>query len=218
MTEGGAPAWPDTATPVSRDRSPPLPSASPPAKRGERGERQQADFLSTLLEAVRLRAATEQPPLYPQSRAHRRCAASGATDARVFVTRELPGERFAALRNDPDLELDIWPGDFPPGRDDLLEHVRGVDGLVCLITDRIDEAVLEAAGPQLKVVSQMAVGVDNVDLAACAARGIPVGNTPGVLTETTADIAFALILVTARRVAEAAEYVRRGDWETWGPQ
>ena len=136
---------------------------------------------------------------------------------RVFVTRELPGERFAALRNDPDLELDIWPGDFPPGRDDLLEHVRGVDGLVCLITDRIDEAVLEAAGPQLKVVSQMAVGVDNVDLAACAARGIPVGNTPGVLTETTADIAFALILVTARRVAEAAEYVRRGDWETWGP-
>ena len=136
---------------------------------------------------------------------------------RIFVTRELPGERFAALRNDSDFELDIWPGDFPPGRDDLLEHVRGVDGLVCLITDRIDEAVLEAAGPQLKVVSQMAVGVDNVDLAACAARGIPVGNTPGVLTETTADLALALILVSARRVVEAAEYVSRGDWKTWGP-
>ena len=107
---------------------------------------------------------------------------------RIFVTRELPGERFAALRHDSDFELDIWPGDFPPGRDDLLEHVRGVDGLVCLITDRIDEAVLEAAGPQLKVgVADGPSGVDNVDLAACAARGIPVGNTPGVLTETTAD-------------------------------
>ena len=136
---------------------------------------------------------------------------------RVFVTRELPGERFAALRADPDFELDIWPGDFPPPREDLLAHARGVDGIVCLITDRIDAEVLEAAGPQLRVVSQMAVGVDNVDVAACTERGIPVGNTPGVLTETTADIAWALILATARRVVESAEFVKRGDWQTWGP-
>ena len=136
---------------------------------------------------------------------------------RVFVTRELPGERFAALRTDPDFELDIWPGDFPPPREELLAHARGVDGIVCLITDRIDAEVLDAAGPQLRVVSQMAVGVDNVDVAACTERGIPVGNTPGVLTETTADIAWALILATARRVVESAEFVKRGDWQTWGP-
>ena len=136
---------------------------------------------------------------------------------RVFVTRELPGDRFAALRADADFELDIWPGDFPPPQDDLLERVRGVDGIVCLITDRIDEAVLEAAGPQLRVVSQMAVGVDNVDVAGCTARGIAVGNTPGVLTETTADLVWALILATARRVVESAAFVERGDWRTWGP-
>ncbi len=136
---------------------------------------------------------------------------------RVFVTRELPGDLFAALRADVDFELEIWPGDFPPPQDDLLERVRGVDGIVCLITDRIDEAVLEAAGPQLRVVSQMAVGVDNVDVAACTARGIAVGNTPGVLTETTADLVWALILATARRVVESAAFVERGDWRTWGP-
>ena len=136
---------------------------------------------------------------------------------RAFVTRELPGERFAALRAAPDFELDIWPGDFPPPREELLAHARGVDGIICLITDRIDAEVLDAAGPQLRVVSQMAVGVDNVDVAACTERGIPVGNTPGVLTETTADIAWALILATARRVVESAEFVKRGDWQTWGP-
>ena len=136
---------------------------------------------------------------------------------RVFVTRELPGDLFAALRSDPQFQLDIWPGDFPPPREDLLDRVRGVDGLLCLITDRIDADVLDAAGAQLRVVSQMAVGVDNVDVDACTARGIPVGNTPGVLTETTADIAWALILAAARRVVESAEFVKRGDWKTWGP-
>ncbi len=136
---------------------------------------------------------------------------------RVFVTRELPGDQFAALRSDPQFQLDIWPGDFPPPREDLLDRVRGADGILCLITDRIDADVLAAAGAQLRVVSQMAVGVDNVDVAACTARGIPVGNTPGVLTETTADIAWALILAAARRVVESAEFVKRGDWKTWGP-
>ncbi len=136
---------------------------------------------------------------------------------RVFVTRVLPGSGFAELRDDPAFDLDVWPDDFPPPREALLERVDGVDGLICLITDRIDAAVLDAAGSQLKVVSQMAVGVDNVDVAACAARGIPVGNTPGVLTETTADIAWALILASARRIVEAAEYVKAGEWNTWAP-
>lgn len=136
---------------------------------------------------------------------------------RVFVTRELPGQGFADLLGDPAFNLDVWPEDFPPSRDALLKHVVGVDGLVCLITDAIDAEVLDAAGRQLKVVSQMAVGVDNVDVAACSARGIPVGNTPGVLTDTTADMAWALILASARRVVEAAEYVKEGQWKTWTP-
>lgn len=136
---------------------------------------------------------------------------------RVFVSRVLPGNGFAELLEDQAFDLDVWPVDFPPTRDELLQHVVGVDALVCLITDRIDSAVLDAAGEQLKVVSQMAVGVDNVDVAACSARGIPVGNTPGVLTETTADMAWALILSSARRVVEAAEYVKDGEWKTWTP-
>ena len=140
-----------------------------------------------------------------------------AVPYRVFITRELPGRGFAELREDPAFELDVWPGDFPPSRDALLQHVAGVDGLVCLITDNIDTGVLDAAGAQLRVVSQMAVGVDNVDVAACAAREIPVGNTPGVLTETTADMAWALMLASARRVVEAAEYVKDGQWQTWTP-
>lgn len=136
---------------------------------------------------------------------------------RVFATRELPGAGFADLQQDPAIELDVWPEDFPPDRESLLARVAGTDGLICLITDRIDAQVLDAAGRQLKVVSQMAVGVDNIEVSACAARGIPVGNTPGVLTETTADIAWALILASARRVVEAAEYVKAGDWKTWAP-
>jgi len=140
-----------------------------------------------------------------------------AAPYRVFVTRELPGRGFAELLDDPAFKLDVWPGDFPPSRADLLRHVVGVDGLVCLITDSIDAEVLDAAGAQLRVVSQMAVGVDNVDVVACSARGIPVGNTPGVLTDTTADMAWALILASARRVVEAAEYVKDGQWKTWTP-
>lgn len=136
---------------------------------------------------------------------------------RVFVTRELPGEGFASLLTDAAVEVDVWPQDGPPPRAALLERVRGVDGLVCLITDRVDADVLDAAGPQLRVVSAMAVGVDNIDVAECASRGIAVGNTPGVLTETTADIAWALILAAGRRIVEAAEYVKGGEWRTWSP-
>jgi len=101
--------------------------------------------------------------------------------------------------------------------EELRARVAGVDGLYCLITESIDESVLRAAGPQLKVVSQMAVGVDNVDVPACTARGIPVGHTPGVLTDATADLAMALLLGTARRLVQAADAVRAGEWRTWEP-
>jgi lactate dehydrogenase-like 2-hydroxyacid dehydrogenase len=106
---------------------------------------------------------------------------------------------------------------LPPVRADLLQKVAGVDGLLCLLTDRIDAEVLDAAGPQLKVVSNHAVGVDNIVLADATERGIPVGNTPGILTDATADFAFALLMAAARRVSEAERYVRAGKWQTWGP-
>ena len=100
----------------------------------------------------------------------------------------------------------------------LSEHVRGVDGLLCLLTDHIDAALMDTAGPQLRVISQMAVGYDNIDLDAARERGIAVGNTPGVLTEATADLAFTLLLAGARRIVEGARYIREGKWETWEPE
>jgi lactate dehydrogenase-like 2-hydroxyacid dehydrogenase len=106
---------------------------------------------------------------------------------------------------------------MPPPREELLAHVRGVAGLLSLLTDRVDDELLDAAGPQLKVVANLAVGFDNIDVAACTRRGIPVGNTPGVLTETTADLAFILMMAAARRLKEGIDYVREDRWKTWGP-
>lgn len=114
-------------------------------------------------------------------------------------------------------EVDLWEGDLPPGRDEMLKHAVGMDGVLCLLTDKIDEQLLEATGPQLKVISNMAVGFDNIDLAAATKRGIPVGNTPGILTDATADFAFALLMAAGRRVCEAAQYLLDGKWQTWGP-
>ncbi|MGC8667280.1 MAG: 2-hydroxyacid dehydrogenase [Chthonomonadales bacterium] len=133
---------------------------------------------------------------------------------RVFVTRELPHEALEPLRHVA--EVDVWPGELPPPREELLKCVAEADGLLCLLTDRVDAELLDRA-PRLKVVSQMAVGFDNIDVEACTARGIPVGNTPGVLTETTADLAFALLLATARRLVEADRVTRSGAWKTWSP-
>jgi glyoxylate reductase len=98
-----------------------------------------------------------------------------------------------------------------------LGKVHGRDGLLCLLTDPIDAEVMDAAGPRLKVISQMAVGFDNIDVAAATERSIPVGNTPGVLTECTADFAFTLLASAARRVVEAAAFVQAGHWHTWEP-
>src|SRR5262245_29305854 len=113
--------------------------------------------------------------------------------------------------------MDLWQDELPPPRDELLRRVAGVDGVLTLLTDRVDDEFLDAAGPDLRVVSNYAVGFDNIDVAACARRGIPVGNTPGVLTDTTADLAFALLMAAARRLPEGDRFVHAGSWKTWGP-
>ena len=135
--------------------------------------------------------------------------------ARVFVARRIPEEGLAPLR--AAAAVDLWDDDLPPSRAELLAHVGGVDGLLSLLTDRVDDELLDAAGAQLKVVANLAVGFDNIDVPACTRRGIPVGNTPGVLTETTADLAFILMMAAARRLNEAIDYVREDRWQTWGP-
>ena len=134
---------------------------------------------------------------------------------KVFVTRRILESGLNMVQEF--CETDLWPGELPPSREILLEHVSGVDGLLCLLTDRIDAAVMDAAGPGLKVISSFSVGIDNVDVTAATQRGIPVGNTPGVLTDATADMAFALLLAAGRRIVEGAQGVRSGRWKTWGP-
>ncbi len=134
---------------------------------------------------------------------------------RVLVTRRIPEAGLEAVRAAAD--VDLWDDELPPPRDVLLERVRGVDGLLSLLTDRVDGELLESAGPSLKVVSNYAVGYDNIDVDACRERGVAVGNTPGVLTETTADLAFALLMAVARRLPESYDFVRDDRWQTWGP-
>jgi glyoxylate reductase len=134
---------------------------------------------------------------------------------KVFVARVIPEPGLTPVTSATD--ADVWTDELPPPRETLLRRVRGVDGLLSLLTDRVDDELLDAAGPQLKVVSNFAVGFDNIDVAACTRRGIPVGNTPGVLTETTADLACALLMAAARRLPESYDYVRAGRWRTWGP-
>ncbi|QDU21645.1 2-hydroxyacid dehydrogenase [Urbifossiella limnaea] len=133
---------------------------------------------------------------------------------RVFVARRIPAaglDRIAAAA-----DVDVWPDRLPPSPDQLRERVRGCDGLVSLLTDRVDAALLDAA-PTLKVVSNFAVGFNNVDVPACTARGVRVGNTPGVLTDATADIAVTLMLAAARRLGESATDAKEGRWLTWEP-
>jgi glyoxylate reductase len=134
---------------------------------------------------------------------------------RVFVTRRIPDDGLELIRAACDLVL--WDDELPPPRTELLRAVAGCEGILALLTDRVDDELLDAAGPQLRVVSDFAVGYDNVDVPACTRRRIAVGNTPGVLTETTADLAFALLMAGARRIAEGDRLVRAGGWRTWGP-
>jgi glyoxylate reductase len=134
--------------------------------------------------------------------------------ARVFVTRVLPFPALDRLRAEH--EVEEWPGEMPPGPAELRSGVAAAEGLLSLVTDRIDAPLIEGA-PRLRAIANMAVGTDNIDLEAAAARGIPVGNTPDVLTDATADIAFALLLALARRIVPGAAMVRDGAWKTWEP-
>jgi glyoxylate reductase len=133
---------------------------------------------------------------------------------RVFVTRPIPGEAISLLETIA--EPSIWIDETPPPRDVLLKEVRRADGLLCLLTDKIDAEVMDSSA-NLRVISNYAVGVDNIDIQAATARGISVGNTPGVLTETTADLAFALVLAVARRIVEADRFLRDCGWRAWSP-
>ena len=135
---------------------------------------------------------------------------------RVFVTRELPGPGMERLLRECD--ADVWPGSDPPSRNAMLERSAGCEALVTMLSDRVDAELLERAGSQLVVISNMAVGYDNIDLEAARGRGILVTNTPGVLTQATADLAFSLICCAARRIGEGMDYVRAGRWTSWGPK
>lgn len=137
------------------------------------------------------------------------------TRPRVFVTRQIPRTSLDLLCSRSDCT--VWDGHLPPARAELLQAVRGCHGILSLLSDRIDGEIFDAAGPQLKVVSNFAVGVNNIDLAEARRRGIAVGNTPDVLTDATADIAVALLLAAARHLKPASDQVRRGEWLTWEP-
>src|SRR5262245_36232007 len=133
---------------------------------------------------------------------------------KVFVSRRIPDEGLNAIRAACD--VDLWPDQLPPPADELKRRVKDCDGLVSLLTDRIDGALLDAA-PKLKVVSNYAVGFNNVDVPACTARGVCVGNTPGVLTDATADIAVTLMLAATRCIGAGQADAKSGKWLTWEP-
>jgi glyoxylate reductase len=137
--------------------------------------------------------------------------------AKIFVTRLIPEMGLEMIRKESENNIEVWQDPLPPPYETLVKKAKGVDALLCLLTDRIDENLMDAIGPQVKVISQMAVGHDNIDVAAATARGIPIGNTPGVLTDTTADFAWALLMAAARRVVEGDKFTRSGKWKTWGP-
>lgn len=134
---------------------------------------------------------------------------------KVFVTRKILEEGLNMLRQHFDVEVSDYDGVLP--REVLLQKVKGVDAIVSMLDDKIDAELMDAAGPNLKIVANYAVGYNNIDVEEATKRGIMVTNTPGVLTETTADFAWALMMAIARRVVEADRYVREGKFTGWGP-
>jgi len=133
---------------------------------------------------------------------------------KAYITRRIAQPALDMIALEADMEM--WPEELPPPYEVLIEKVRNVDGLLTLLTDKIDAALMEAA-PKLEVISNLAVGYDNIDIPEATRRHIIVGNTPGVLTETTAAFAFALLMAAARRVVEGDRFTRQGSWKTWGP-
>src|SRR5579872_6704503 len=137
-----------------------------------------------------------------------------STKPKVFVTRRIPAAGLDRIQQQCDAE--VWPEQLPPSYDLLRRKVADCDGLVSLLTDKIDAALLDASR-RLKDVSNYAVGFNNIDVAAATARGVTVGNTPGVLTDATADMAFCLLIAAARRLVEGHQYGQAGQWKTWEP-
>lgn len=134
---------------------------------------------------------------------------------KIYITRKLPQAIYTKLADE--FEVKMWDKeDQPVPREILMEEVKEIDGLFCLLTETIDREVIENA-PRLKVIANMAVGYNNIDIDTATEKGIVVTNTPGVLTETTADLTFALLMATARMVIEASDYLRNGEWKTWSP-
>ena len=138
-----------------------------------------------------------------------------AQKPRVFVTRHLPGDALDFLAQHAEVEW--WPEDLPPPRDELLRRATASEGLLTLLTDRIDEQLLDQA-PTLLVVSNMATGFDNIDVAVASRSNVLVTRTPGVLSQTTAEFTIALIFAAVRRVVEGDRRTRAGEWKTWGPE
>ncbi len=137
-----------------------------------------------------------------------------ASQPKVFVTRQIPAAGLDRIRQECDAE--VWPEPLAPPYELIKQKAAQCDGLVALLTDRIDPGLLDAA-PRLKVVSNYAVGFNNIDVAAATARGIAIGNTPGVLTDATADMAFCLLIAAARRLVDGHLYGQAGHWKTWEP-
>ncbi len=136
------------------------------------------------------------------------------SESKIYVTRTIPDQALSVLR--PRGQVRLWEADETVPRDTLLQEVRDTTALLSMVTERIDDELIDHA-PQLTIVANMAVGYDNVDVPALSRRGVLLTNTPGVLTETTADLSFGLILGIARRIAEADQFVRDGGWRSWGP-
>ena len=141
---------------------------------------------------------------------------SSDTKHRIFVTRNIPDAGLEIVQAACDTE--IWTEPLPPSRDLLLEKISGCHGVLSLLTEAVDAEFFDAAGEQLAVVSNYAVGFNNIDVAEATRRGIRVGHTPNVLTDATADMAFTLLITAARRIVEAADHVRAGAWKTWEPR
>ncbi|CAJ1058522.1 glyoxylate reductase/hydroxypyruvate reductase isoform X1 [Xyrichtys novacula] len=136
---------------------------------------------------------------------------------KVYVTRRIPQEGMKILSASSVCEVSLWDSDEPVPRAELLKGVQGTHGLLCMLSDKIDAELLDAAGPNLKVISTMSVGFDHLVLGEIKKRGIRVGYTPGVLTDATAELTVALLLATARRLPEAVEEVKNGGWTCWKP-
>jgi len=134
---------------------------------------------------------------------------------KVLITRNIFAEDIERIKEVA--EVDLWVEELPPPREALLEKSKGISGILCLITDDIDREFMDNVGPKLKVISQIAVGYNNIDIAEATRRRIPVGYTPDVLTHTTADFAFALLMATARLVVPGYNAVQNGLWKTWHP-